>query len=93
MILCVCAQVGLVDGSLGTILVHRVYVDLPIEIEWNTSAVCKLPDSGKHHLYYVETCKYMYFYRCSYMYSMVKWTGLYDCGLIQLSLVHLFLVC
>ena len=42
-------QVGLVDGSLGTIFVHRVSVDLPIEIEWNTSADFKLPDSGKHH--------------------------------------------
>ena len=41
-------QVGLVDGSLGTVLVHKVSVDLPIELEWNSSADYRLPDCGDY---------------------------------------------
>ena len=39
-------QVGLVDGSLGPVLVHKVSVDLPMELELNMSAEFQLPDKG-----------------------------------------------
>lgn len=39
-------QVGLVDGTLATIVVHRVAVNLPMELDMTVLSDAKLPDKG-----------------------------------------------